>query len=146
MLTIYSFAFSIRAMTVGTVAGEPRNSEVTGQAVACGNDGPAICLNGNAGDEDTDHNIAHQNDGIIEARGNMHSPAGTLPIGEILGLSVEAAKAAAPSDADCQSKIDAWTGIDKYGGDPSALVRSSNDPPAFGSPAQNYFYSPKPIR
>lgn len=99
-------------------------------------DGPSICLSGQARSGGSEHNAVHEGvDPRISAAGkrNDNGAEGLAPIGEIIDISVEEAAKAKPHCADeIKRKTDeAFKDVDrkKYG-------RTTQQPPAKGSDAQ----------
>jgi hypothetical protein len=100
-------------------------------------DGPSICLSGNAKTQGSDHNKAHEGtDPRIAAVGNdpTKGKAGTAPIGEILEIAIEEVGKVKPHCKDqIKAKVDeAFKEVDrnKYG-------RTTQQPPAKGSEVRN---------
>lgn len=98
-------------------------------------DGPTICLSGNAKTAGSEHNAAHSGtDPRIASAGERtdNGSRGTAPIGEILDISIEEVSKIKPH---CEEEIrkktnDAFKGVDrsKYG-------RTTQQPPSKGSDA-----------
>ena len=68
--------------------------------------GPAICLQGHAGTDGSEHNTAHQGDKGIQdaAKRTDNGPVGTLPVKEGVPLAMKAAINARP---ECKAQIEA---------------------------------------
>jgi hypothetical protein len=100
-------------------------------------DGPSICLGGQAKTQGSDHNKAHEGtDPRIVGVGNDVSkgPLGTAPIGEILDIAIEEVGKVKPHCKEqIKAKVDeAFKDVDrnKYG-------RTTQQPPAKGSDVRN---------
>jgi hypothetical protein len=100
-------------------------------------DGPSICLSGNAKTQGSDHNKAHEGtDPRIAAVGNdpTKGKEGTAPIGDILDIAIEEVSKVKPHCKDqIKAKVDeAFKEVDrnKYG-------RTTQQPPAKGSEVRN---------
>lgn len=80
---------------IGTIPGMPNHW-----------DGPAICLQGNAGTPGAEHNTAHQSDSDIRAAANRtdNGPTKTVPVKQAVPKAMSAAIAARP---ECKAQIEA---------------------------------------
>lgn len=90
-------------------------------------DGPSICLEGNARVQGTQHNIAHQCDGLIAALGQRtdNGPLGTAPASEVVPVAMQAAVNARP---ECEQQIRDEVER-RYGDvDPSQSMRTTQQP------------------
>ena len=99
-------------------------------------DGPSICLTGQAKSQGSEHNAAHEGtDPRIAALGdrNDNGAEGTAPIGDILDIAVEEVSKVKPHCADeIKRRTDeAFRDVDrsKYG-------RTTQQPPGRGSEAR----------
>jgi hypothetical protein len=93
-------------------------------------DGPAICLQGQAGVPGSEHWDAHGVDTAIEAQGLKGNPVGSAPMGKIIPMSTNQAVSLRP---ECEKEIrdavkDGFEGVDR-----TELGRATIDKPEPGS-------------
>ncbi len=93
------------------------------------NDGMAICLQGNAKDNGSEHYEAHGADSQIEALGNNHPdtplfPKGTAPIGEIRARAEQQTASVRPQ---CEAQIEAGLDTEFAATNPMTLGRTTVD-------------------
>lgn len=101
-----------------------------GRALTSFQDGPAICLIGNAKTQGTPHQIAHGGGAQIQEQAATNG--GVIPLGDAVDISVSAALVARP---ECAGEILTKT-YDAFGDfDPNTNVRGTNNPIGPDSPA-----------
>ena len=94
--------------------------------------GIAICLDGDAAVQGTQHNTAHGSDALIQAMSKNAPTLGTLDFFTLTSLTTQAAINARP---DCRAEIIRASEAAAEGISPDAPLRATNDPLVPDSPA-----------
>lgn len=120
-------------------AGKNRIPGKSGDDLLAFDDGPAICLKGNARTDGTEHNTAHKCDNVIEEKGATSDIPGTISAVDGITIATAGAINARP---DCAAQINKIMDDLLNNIDPDTLLRSTEQPPKPESPAYDLFNPP----
>lgn len=130
----YTLRYGTRAQGAAGLLRIPSSDPSKFDAPPSFGDGPAICLQGQAGDDGSEHWEAHGVDVDIAQAGAKGSPAGTLPLGDVVKMSTNQVVKMRP---ECEAKIREAMARGFGNTDPNQLARSTTLKPVEGSPQYN---------